>query len=328
PTALNYPNDYSKTKTTCPSSNSSTNDTKTQLPLSTEDKKKIKNIFENLDEKNMWVLSSSTVVERKMMEFAMSCEYEHPVHSMIMDPDDRCWTDVFTSEELDEIRKFNLKPLPQLPEEMKLYMDEFRTYNDIEELYEKVQERKLHPKRDPCLKWVQDSLYNCLKLFFAEYLPLTDQTEGDLMRRIWSCVDTVFDFSSLKCRSGEKSSVSSSEGRNYDRCLGGVKKLTRKATGHKMDMIFKNESGEFGCAECGRFYDLNSTKELMDGSFKLPKIMKDMLAHVCNDAPSSIRKLEIAGFMILENKITLISLDVPAGYTCRINRFESLYFPT
>ncbi|KAI9354383.1 hypothetical protein BD770DRAFT_367469 [Pilaira anomala] len=203
-------------------------------------------------------------------------------------------------------------------------MDEFGTYNDIEELYE----RKLHPKRDPCLKWVQDSLYNCLKLYFAEYLPLTDQTEGDLLRRIWSCVDTVFDFSSLKCRSGEKSRVSSSEGRNYDRCLGGVKKLTRKATGHKMDMIFKNESGEFGCAECGRFYDLNSTKKLMEGSFKLPKIMKDMLAHVCNDAPTNIRKLEIAGFIILENKITLMSLDVPAGYTCRINCFESFFFPT
>lgn len=183
--------------------------------------------------------------------------------SRMRPPDDRCWTDVFSRQELDEIRNFNLRSLPSLPEDMKLYLDEFRSYTDIEELYEKVQERKLHPKRDPGLKWIQDSLCNCLKLFFAEYLPLTDQTEGDLLRRVWSCVDTVFDSSSLN-------GFSSSEARNFGRCLGGQRKIIRKATGHKMDMIFENESGEFVCAECGRFNDLNSTKELMGDFFKLP----------------------------------------------------------
>ncbi|KAI9356356.1 hypothetical protein BD770DRAFT_390057 [Pilaira anomala] len=53
-------------------------------------------------------------------------------------------------------------------------------------------------------------MYHCIKLFLAEYFRLIDQTERDLLRRVWSYVDTVFDFSTLKCRSRE--------GRNQDRC--------------------------------------------------------------------------------------------------------------
>ncbi|KAI9354384.1 hypothetical protein BD770DRAFT_412153 [Pilaira anomala] len=52
-TTSDYPSVHNETEITSPS-NSSTNDTKTQLPLSAEDK-----------EKNIWMLSSSTVVKKK-----------------------------------------------------------------------------------------------------------------------------------------------------------------------------------------------------------------------------------------------------------------------
>ncbi len=99
--------------------------------------------------------------------------------------------------------------------------------------------------------------------------------------------------------SGEKSSSSSSDGRNINRSLGGIEKIARKIPGRKMDMIFNADQMEYGCLECGRFNNLNSTKELMDGSFKLPVVMKEMFVNLCNASPTLINDLHVVAFMIL-----------------------------
>lgn len=47
-----------------------------QLKLTPEDKKRIARKFQDLDEKLMWKLSTGTIVEKKMEELALACEYE------------------------------------------------------------------------------------------------------------------------------------------------------------------------------------------------------------------------------------------------------------
>lgn len=63
------------TSTTTAAATAESSNTK-QLKLSSDDKEKIKNLFDNLDERKMWKLSTGTVVEEKMKQFALNCIYE------------------------------------------------------------------------------------------------------------------------------------------------------------------------------------------------------------------------------------------------------------
>lgn len=63
------------TSTAASSSSESSNTTK-QLKLCSDDKEKIKNLFDSLDESKMWKLSTGTIVEEKMKKFALNCIYE------------------------------------------------------------------------------------------------------------------------------------------------------------------------------------------------------------------------------------------------------------
>ncbi|GAN02858.1 hypothetical protein MAM1_0029d02306 [Mucor ambiguus] len=49
-----------------------------------------------------------------MRDVAMSLENEHPSHSLILDIADSCWNEVFSPNEMDEIRGFQRVRMPNL----------------------------------------------------------------------------------------------------------------------------------------------------------------------------------------------------------------------
>ncbi|CAO3643431.1 unnamed protein product [Cunninghamella blakesleeana] len=96
-----------------------------------------------------------------------------------------------------------------------------------------------------------------------------------------------------------------------------------------VDMKFTSTSGnELGCGEVGINNNDNCTKELNDGKFKLPKILKEMLLQLITFSPSNVNKLKTVGYSIMGTKINMIYMDIPKGYICRISRSKPLYFPT
>ena len=64
-------------------------------------------------------------------------------------------------------------------------------------------------------------------------------------------------------------------------------------------MLFKANSTEFGCTECGRFGVYDNTKKLTEGTFKMPKVMKVMFVHMSNFSPSLVSDLAVAGFLLM-----------------------------
>ncbi|KAL9537934.1 hypothetical protein MBANPS3_011338, partial [Mucor bainieri] len=64
-----------------------------------------------------WKLSSGKVVDDEMAKVAAMTVIEHPVHSLIFNPDDVTWSnsDVFSPADLEEIRNYNRKALPEIP---------------------------------------------------------------------------------------------------------------------------------------------------------------------------------------------------------------------
>lgn len=71
-------NEDATTTTTTTTDITKTTDTSTtkQPKLSNSDKLKIQKVFDSLNEENMWVLSTGTIVEKKMEALATSCNYE------------------------------------------------------------------------------------------------------------------------------------------------------------------------------------------------------------------------------------------------------------
>ncbi|KAL0138789.1 hypothetical protein V8B55DRAFT_1517923 [Mucor lusitanicus] len=108
-------------------------------------------MFENLEPDKCWKLSTGTTVEAKMKEYAIGCNYEHPGHSLVMDTSDKTWCDIFTSEELLEIKSYKRKPLNDLPVPLKTYMNSLKTSEDATSLKTKlIAEQEL-----PACEWVR-----------------------------------------------------------------------------------------------------------------------------------------------------------------------------
>ncbi|KAG0743871.1 hypothetical protein G6F33_010833 [Rhizopus arrhizus] len=284
----------------------------------------------NLNEEKMWKLKTGTFVERQMERFALTCNFEHPCYSLIFDSGDKRWDKYFTEEELIEIKSYQLKKFPPLPLEMKEYLQTLLKYTslDLDTLYCKLSTVRLHPVNDSAKEWAQSTILSTIKLFMCNYIPLTDQSESDIIRRIWILLDTVFDHSTIISRSGGKSSSASSDSRNQSRTIASVDPMARKLCGRKIDMIFKSTSAELGCMVCGRSDGVNTTKEMSDSLIKLSKVLKDMFISLCNFTPSLVNDLAIPGVIILNSKFTLVTMDSPCGYVYRLSRVKPIYFPT
>ncbi|KAF7732730.1 hypothetical protein EC973_000001 [Apophysomyces ossiformis] len=102
--------------------------------LNEEDWENFERKYRDLDPARKWKLGSGIFVEDKMLEFARTCQYEHPAHSLILDLDDPCWGTVFNKEELKMLRAENPKELPTLAEDLERFLDKFSGKTDLDDL--------------------------------------------------------------------------------------------------------------------------------------------------------------------------------------------------
>ncbi|KAG2222833.1 hypothetical protein INT45_000448 [Circinella minor] len=82
---------------------------------------------------------------------------------------------------------------------------------------------------------------------------------------------------------------------------------------------------ELGCLEIGKTNI--QTKELMDGSIKMPVVMRDMLMELVEETTPLVNKLHILGYVIMGNKVSLLDMDIPDGYVTRIRRTKPATYP-
>lgn len=72
--------------------------------------------------------------------------------------------------------------------------------------------------------------------------------------------------------------------------------MDRKLVGSKVDMMIRFMSDEYACAEASRNNN-HDTKELVEGSFKCPKSMRDMFFHLASSNPDQLRNIRTFGFI-------------------------------
>lgn len=93
--------------------------------MSNLEKKRIIDLYNCIPTSGRWKLSTRKVVDDQMKQLAEDSVYEHPVHSLILDPDDLIWKQYFSEAELDKTRQHKAPRLPIIPDDLKEYLDSY-----------------------------------------------------------------------------------------------------------------------------------------------------------------------------------------------------------
>ncbi|KAI9264252.1 hypothetical protein BDA99DRAFT_604670 [Phascolomyces articulosus] len=143
----------------------------------------------------------------------------------------------------------------------------------------KVTEAFTKRGREQFEEMAQHLLQTVIRLFYSTFFPITDQTEGDMIRRIWNFIDYALDNMKVDIRT---KSAASAERRNEQRPENGW-----ELQGHKTNLLLKVAKGEIGCAEVGKKDHVDAgSKETKELGLKAPKMLKDQLYNLSKVYPT------------------------------------------
>ncbi|RUP43198.1 hypothetical protein BC936DRAFT_137490, partial [Jimgerdemannia flammicorona] len=294
--------------------------------------------YNSMENDKKWVLTTGTIVEDALYDFGVKCMHEHLCHSFVVDPDDENYLNegVFTQHELEEIRDFQKKVLPPVPRDLLLYLDSFRmgTTADLRRLVfrQEAMDQNFDRHKDFDRDWIRNTVYNLLREYEADSLT-KKHLELWLLIHVGSFIDKAFeDISGIVAVRGESCCLASSARKNGKRTVAALIMLKRKMLGRRSDLIIRKISMEYGCAEAGRLFEgEKGTKLLREKGLKTPKMLKDIFNNLCaavDGDEQKVRKLESIGFLHAGLVMSLLRLDSPAGYTCRVSCSKSLEIPS
>ncbi|CAO3664174.1 unnamed protein product [Rhizopus microsporus] len=106
----------------------------------------------------------------------------------MLNADDVHWADIFSSEELQEIRTLTQPTKSiQFPNSMKSFLEKISKITNIKDVLFFIYLNNLivnhYESRD--IYWLKMTLQQATDLFVTGYVPVTDQQERDIIRRIW-----------------------------------------------------------------------------------------------------------------------------------------------
>ncbi|KAG0932794.1 hypothetical protein G6F30_010571 [Rhizopus arrhizus] len=230
---------------------SSTSSLNYQRDLTVVDKLKLSENYKKINKK--WVLNSGTAVEDKIYMKSKEFLYEHPTHSMIMDPKSSLWRSCFSAEDLDEIITYSNshnelgRPLPTNIEDLLSKLDKKNTFRSIYDEFDAV---KADPIYNPEEYWVKRSILDYACLFIENEKVLPRRTEQDLLEDVYGFIKKSYRLSNTTVETAS-ASMYSGENKNVNRTIGSMSKVCRKQSSESADLVFKHLSHKIGCLEIG-----------------------------------------------------------------------------
>lgn len=147
------------------------------------------------DEK--WFLSTWKCVEDELFVFGSQCSENHPAHSFILDTSDAIYLkyDVFSSDELSEIKAHREKTLPSMPVPLRSYINSFNkaNANDIRQQSWTPQpfDQDYDHNESHDFDWVRFTVYSLFREYESVSLKKLHNEEW-YMSHVWHFIDTVF----------------------------------------------------------------------------------------------------------------------------------------
>ncbi|KAI7854600.1 hypothetical protein BDC45DRAFT_507653 [Circinella umbellata] len=315
------------------SSKKSTDSKKSVSALLTVDQvNSFKEKFASMKDEEKWMIDGD-FIENKMFEYGLTLSHEHSVHSFILDLEDTCWENVFSSSQLEYLKKHKCEPLPTASSEVLDFFHLFQKKHDINDLLRTAWEAGPYYQDSQFdVQWAQRTMIDLLTAYKYNIIEqiATSNSEKDLITRIWRLIDTVFDNTSVIATRNDKACVATAERLNAGRTISG-NGANGWVTGWKPDLLLTKQEIEYGVAEHGGYDEACAgRKELFEKWLKLPKLIKDMFcraARKVNYEKEYMRELKIAGFCHNHLRVSLVMMDCPEGYVCRLTRTRDYEIP-
>ncbi|CAG8670334.1 12556_t:CDS:10, partial [Funneliformis caledonium] len=317
--------------------------------LSETNRKEIEEVYKLMDKQFMWKLSSERIVEEELYKLGKDLEFEHAVHSFILDVDDKLIAEHFTEAELREMEDTPIPEVSELSDEIINLLNKFTGKTNLNEIRQIIKEVSFGSNYDR--EKHHDMDYICLALHALvreiESGKITDTNlENWFNCHVWSVIfDQAFgDMKTIAVVRGESTSVSTATRKNKKakRKLGERRKIGRRGD-WILRAVSNGNKDEFGAGEAGKCWlDEYETKYLREGGLKLPKTLKDMLLSLMERISwnSEIRKkIQTMGLFtevlvinqyinsVIGLMLTVVYADNPKGYVCRYRRCDTLQVP-
>ncbi|KAI9243818.1 hypothetical protein BDA99DRAFT_529791 [Phascolomyces articulosus] len=124
-----------------------------------------------------------------------------PAHSMILNPDDPLYAEVFTEQELNEIGDFNSIDFDQeFSEYLHEYLYSFLGKKALDDISTAIINKTFKPLDQPDLYWIRKSIEVVVDLYNMNFFD-SDYIEDDVEYRVWPFVFKCFDLTEIRARS-------------------------------------------------------------------------------------------------------------------------------
>ncbi|RIA87204.1 hypothetical protein C1645_740297 [Glomus cerebriforme] len=315
------------------------NDVKTNktgpLRLSKANRREIDTAYNLMDKQYMWKLSSGKFVEEELYKLGQGLEFEHAVHSFILDIEDELIVEHFTETELREIDNTSIPEVPELSNEIDGFLNKFLGKTNLNEIRQIIKESSFGNDYDH--EKHHDLDYICLALHSLVREIQNGSIKGTNLENwynchVWSVVfDQAFgDIRAIAVVRGESTSISTATRKNKKR-----RSEERRKIGHRGDWILRavgnGKKDEFGAGEAGKdWVDEYGTKYIRETGLKLPKTLKDMLVNLMERIKWNEevrRQIQTIGIIHAGLTMTIVYADNPKGYICRFQRCDLMEVP-
>ncbi|CAI2167142.1 12208_t:CDS:10 [Funneliformis geosporum] len=303
--------------------------------LSDAGRTEIEIAYTKMKHSNMWKLSSGKFVEEELYNIGKQLEFEHSIHSFIIDTDDEIIKEHFSEHELEKIDDAPVPEVPDLPHNVIEYLNKFINVTSTKEARSLINEHdnRFNASYDPSIHHDLDYIR------FALYALTREIENGGLTQPnleswyncyIWhAIVDQGFaDIKGTSVVRGESTCIATATRKNRKR-----KNTQRRKMGRQGDWILRltgnGDHDEYGMGEVEKHWeDEFGTKSLSETSLKQPKALKDMLVKLMKKTDWELRsKLQTVRITHSGLMMTIMYMNNPHGYVCRIRRGEILEVP-
>ncbi|KAG0377622.1 hypothetical protein BGX24_005754 [Mortierella sp. AD032] len=280
---------------------------------------------------DVWTLTTGTIVDNVITEYARSSKAECAAHSFIFDTSNPDLMERFTEYEQEEIFE-SKRSVPANDPDLVQYLMTFN-HSTITKLRSRLRDNdadQVDESKEQLVanrRWIYKTVLGMADVFDGTRRRYRQvQTERWLELHLWRLIDEhVFDHPDIQLVRGESTSVASTFRKNGTG-RGGAE---RKKMGRRIDGLYQSchQDIELGGIELGMDeQDAVGTKYQYDG-LKLQKLLKDQLDYALIHSTAAKSDFETLGLQLSGRTMQVLTMDWVGGKFYRFRRDDPEKLP-
>ncbi|KAI8144656.1 hypothetical protein BJV82DRAFT_54720 [Fennellomyces sp. T-0311] len=234
--------------------------------LTQEAKDEFERKFRALEDSKKWKLRDGVYVEDIMYKFGTKCTHEHPVHSFILNVDDKCWEEEsdFTPEDISAIRTFGNYAFRPISDNLNALFAAYKGHPQVDALGFLIEKTNMLGPYDPRTHPDEYKVHHALQQFVGYYVDdvfagVESWSEQDFVTHVWSVFDRFFHPLGVMT-SRDRTCEATSQRVNSDRAVTGSSEIKDKKRSIRPDLVLLKDGLQYGCSELGKTLGLYLTK--------------------------------------------------------------------